>query len=582
MPADLQEKPADLYAAGPQDPWCTAVPDWAERLLAGKSLVPDLPLFDDQAQKALRIFKRLRVPDLQGNPTYGEVCRPWVFDLVRAIFGSYDPETRRRMIREFFVLVPKKNGKSAIAAAIIVVAAIVNERPEAELLLIAPTKIIADISYKQASGIIRLDKELSKLFWPKAHQRTILHRLTHASISIKAADTDVITGGKSAFTLIDETHVFSKKARAADVFVELRGALASRPEGFLLQITTQSKDPPSGVFKSELMTARDVRDGKMRLPLLALTYELPFDMQREDGWMDEASWGKVNPNLGASVDLAFLRDEVTKAKRDGPHQMALIASQHFNVQVGIGLHAEGWAGARYWARAADPEPITLDSIIERCEVATIGVDGGGLDDLLGLSVCGRDAVTKDWLFWFRAWAHPDALEQRKENIAHYRQFEQQGDLVICDDGQQDVREVAAIIGQLNDAGLLPEKHAIGLDPVGVAAIIDELDARGITNDQMSAVGQGYRLSGTIKGMERKLKDGTLWHDGSDMMAWCVGNAKAELKGSALLITKEVAGSAKIDPLIAGFNAFALMARNPDAGQLSPTPWDADPEFRMVV
>ncbi|MDO6485827.1 terminase large subunit domain-containing protein, partial [Shimia thalassica] len=148
----------------PDPAWDTAVPDWEERLLNGLSLIPDLPLFDAVAEKALRIFKRLRVPDLPGTPTFGEICEPWVLDFVRVIFGSYDPETKRRMIREFFLLVPKKNGKSAISAAIIVTAAIMNERPQAELLLIAPTQKIAGIAFKTARGIIALDDDLAKLF----------------------------------------------------------------------------------------------------------------------------------------------------------------------------------------------------------------------------------------------------------------------------------------------------------------------------------------------------------------------------------------------------------------------------------
>jgi hypothetical protein len=48
-------------------------------------------------------------------------------------------------------------------------------------------------------------------------------------ILIKAADADVITGSKATFILIDETHVFAQKANAADMFVEIRGSLASRP-----------------------------------------------------------------------------------------------------------------------------------------------------------------------------------------------------------------------------------------------------------------------------------------------------------------------------------------------------------------
>src|SRR5690606_3372076 len=139
-------------------------------------------------------------------------------------------------------------------------------------------------------------------------------------------------GSKATYILIDETHVFAQKANAADVFVEIRGSLASRIDGFLLQITTQSKSPPSGVFKSELAIARAVRDGELDLPLLPILYELPRELAAEDGWKDSATWGLVNPNLNRSVDEAFLRDEILKAEREGAEQLALIASQHFNVE----------------------------------------------------------------------------------------------------------------------------------------------------------------------------------------------------------------------------------------------------------
>ncbi|KJS45232.1 MAG: terminase [Roseovarius sp. BRH_c41] len=541
--------------------WDTSLPDWDIRIQTGQSLIPELPLFDASADRALAIFKRLRVPDLIGMPTYGEVCEKWVFDLVRAIFGSLDPVTKRRALREFFLLIPKKNGKSSIAAAIIVVACLVNERPEAELLLIAPTMTIAKIAFKQAWGIIRADETLDKLFHIREHLRTITHRLSKAEIAIKAADSDVITGGKATYTLIDETHEFARKSRAEAVFVELRGALASRPDGFLMQITTQSKSAPSGVFKKELERARAVRDGRLKLPNLPVLYELPPAMVKQ--WQDPKTWGMVNPNLGRSVDPDFLTDQLVQAKEDGAQSLALLASQHFNVEIGVGLGGD-WQAARHWAGASGI--LTFEDLMRRSEVIVAGIDGGGLDDLFGLGLLGRDRETKDWLAWFHAWAHPEVLEVRKEIAPRLMDFAEAGDLTILDPDQptQDIEEVAALIKAVADAGLLPERDAIGVDPYGISAMLDELVLNGITDDQIVAIRQGPALSPAIWGIERKLKNGTYRHGGQPMMDWCLGNAKTETRGSAVMITKFTAGRAKIDPLIAGLNSYQLMSRNPVA------------------
>lgn len=543
--------------------WSTAVPDWKERIREGRSLIPGLPLHDAVAEKALRIFKRLRVPDIIGTPTYGDSCGEWVFDLVRVIFGSYDPETKRRALREFFLLVPKKNGKSSIAAAIIVTAAILNERPEAELLLIAPTQKIAGIAYKQAKGIIALDDDLAKLFHVQNHLMTITHRNTGAMILVKAASPDVITGSKSTFILIDETHVFAQMAKASEVFVEIRGALAARPDGFLLQITTQSKKPPAGVFKAELTKAREVRDGVRTFPMLAVLYELPPEDANDGGWKKPENWGRVNPHLGRSVDPEWLRDEVETAELEGPEKLALIASQHFNVEIGLGLHADRWPGAIYWRDAA-LENMTLDRLIDSCDVATVGIDGGGLDDLMALSVIGRHRKSRAWIHWARAWAQPDVLERRKEIVPRLRDFERDGDLVFCQSSEQQEAEVADICEKLFLAGILPEANGIGLDSAGIATLLDALASRGMDQPLVTAVTQGWKLQAAVLTLPRKLKDKTMRTSGQPLMDWAVGNAKVELRGSNYLITKQASGAAKIDPLMATFNAAMLMFLNPTA------------------
>jgi phage terminase large subunit-like protein len=287
-------------------------------------------------------------------------------------------------------------------------------------------------------------------------------------------------------------------------------------------------------------------------------------MLESGAFLEARNYYITNPNLGVSVDREWLEDEYRKVQDSDTGEKQVFLAKHLNVEIGLALGNDAWAGSRYWESATDPEGLTLEELLDRSEVAVVGADGGGLDDLFGLAVIGRCKQTRDWLLWCHAWAHNDVLQRRKEIAPRLLDFSRDGDLTICDDPTQDVREVADIVERVKDAGLLPEVAGVGVDAAGIAAVVDELAERGIGGQQVIAVPQGYKLNGAIAGTERKLKDGTLWHGGQPLMSWCVGNARIEQRGNAVLITKQAAGKAKIDPLVAAFNAVMLMSRNPVA------------------
>jgi len=542
--------------------WDLSCPDWEERILNKRPLVPDLPLFESEAARALRVFKRLKLPDVIGTPTMEEACGPWFFPIVEALFGSYDPDTHVRNIQEVFQLIPKGNSKSSNGGALMLTAVLVNRRPEAEFVLVAPTIEIAKIAFKQAKGTIRLDTELDKLFQIQDHIRTITHRRSGATLMIKAADTDVITGSKASGTMIDETHVFAKRANAADVFVELRGALTKRPDGFLYQTTTQSKAPPSGVFETELNQARAVRDGKMKLRVLPVLYELPTRLTKNGGWKRPELWGLVNPNLGRSTNETFLSAEIMKAEAKGPEQEALIASQHFNVEIDQHLRADGWPGAKQWPNGVE-RGLDLKALLERSEVVTVGLDGGGLDDILGVGVVGREKKTGIWLGWAKGFISPIAWERRQANQADYAGFIRDGDLQLVDHLPEDIEAVVEIVKQCRDSKKLSK---VGCDPAGLGMIVDALGKINITvdNETLGGIRQGVALMGAIKSVERKLADGTFKHGGSRMMAWCAGNAIQQHTGTGVRIARDLSGYGKIDPLMALLDAAELMGTNPEA------------------
>ena len=542
--------------------WSTACPDWDTRLIEGRSIIPFAPLYPAHADEALAVLRELVLVDVAGKPTFGEAARPWVLDFASAVFGAYDHASGRQLIREYLLLISKKNGKSTLAAGIMLTALVLNWRESAEFLILAPTVEVAKNSFDPAADMVRASPELRDLLHVAPFHRTITHRTTGATLKVVAADNDTVSGKKATAVLVDELWLFGKKAGAENMLTEATGGLAARPEGFVIYLSTQSDEPPAGVFRQRLNYFRDVRDGKIDDPRsLPVLYEWPAEQLAAKGYLDPARWHVTNPNLGASVDHQFISDGLAKAQIGGEGSLRGFLAKHLNVEIGLALRSDGWAGGEYWPQQAEAG-LTLAGILARSEVVTVGIDGGGLDDLLGLSVVGRERGTGRWLAWCRAWAHPVVLKRRQQIAAQLQDFAAAGEVRIVDRVGDDLAELVSICREVADAGLLPDQHGIGVDPGNSHAVVDALTAAGFTAEQMAAVSQGWRLGGAIKLAERKLAEGALFHAGQAVMAWCVGNAKVEPKGNAMLITKQASGSAKIDPLMAMFNAVELMARSP--------------------
>lgn len=585
--------------------WSTACLDWEDRIVAGQSLLPCPPLFPEEAEAALDVFRDLPIVDVPGKPSFGDISRDWVYDLPSAIFGAYNPETGRREINTFFELISKKNTKSTRAAGIMITELCRNERYSAEFNILAPTLEVAKNSAEPAMDMVAEHPELKRLLRPIAHERKIIHRETGAFLKIVAADSETVSGKKTTGLLIDELWLFGKRANAKNMLREAMGGLASRPEGFVIALTTQSDEPPAGVFLDWLRRFRDIRDGKLIQPrALGLLYEFPAAMIKAGLHLDPANFYITNPNLGASVDEQFLLDQFEEAQREGPKSLVGFCAKHLNVEPGMGARSDNWAGAEFWKPAASVE-VTLETILERCEVVVVGLDGGGLDDLYGLTVLGRETAeieidapvdeeedelqadedrpevidgkirVKRWLSWSHAWAHDIVLERRKTIASKLEDLKAAKELTILPNGAlasnglpADIAQIMRIIKRIKEAGLL---CCVAVDPAGLGELVDALADADITAENavnkrnyLTGVPQGIALMNALKTAERKLANGTMIHADQALMDWCVGNLKIEPLATAIRATKANAGDAKIDPAMAMFNAVTVMASNPEA------------------
>jgi phage terminase large subunit-like protein len=344
------------------------------------------------------------------------------------------------------------------------------------------------------------------------------------------------------------------------------------------------------VFKTKLAYFRDVRDAIIDDPAsLPVLFEYPEELIEAEAYLDPAMFYVTNPMIGRSVSMEWLTSELRKVQAGEGEGLQVFLAKHLNVEIGLRLRRDRWTAADLWMGAAEPDGMTLDELLARCEVAIVGIDGGGRDDLYGVGVVGREADSDRWLAWSHAWAQRIVLERRKSIASVLQGFAADGDLTFTDNGQEIVTAVAQIAAKVRASGKMPAQYGVAMDAWGMGPLVDALVAAGFDPGDESlkraghifAVRQGVGLSSALYTVEFKLGDDQFAHDGSDMMNWCVSNALVKLRGSALYVDKETSGAGKIDPLVAVLNAVKGMELGPVATSWVASPWD-DPAFSLFA
>ena len=299
--------------------------DWHKRIMTGISLLPDFPNDDisiEAAERAVEVWGGLKIPFMVGDATFGAIGTPWFSDFLHTMFLM---DGSRRVIREAFVMTPKKSGVATNCAALLLTALILNRRPAAKFAIISVTMEIAKIVLESMVAMIAADAELSQKFIVRKHTLEIEHRQTGAKVCVKALNVDALTGARLSGAVVYNMQ-FMQTDRFDASMRHLRGALSGEQDSFLIMTATQSLDPPSGVFLKELTRARATRDGEIDGGVLPLIYEPPAGVD----WRDPANFPRLHPGVGYTVAAEHMEQEMAYAERLG--DLPYFAAKWLNVE----------------------------------------------------------------------------------------------------------------------------------------------------------------------------------------------------------------------------------------------------------
>lgn len=262
----------------------------------------------EKARKATRFF-----PDILHHVKASRFTRAgdpfkleeWQEIIVMLLFGVVDAKTGLRRFKTSFVEIPRKNGKTTLAAGIALFGLFADGEDGAECYCAAATRDQSGLLFEIAAGMVKRSEMLSVESKVRKSVKRIIYQDSY--LRAVASDAHTLHGQNAHVVLADEIHAWTNGGY--DLWEVLETGTASRAQAIMLGITTAGHDQQTKCYDLHLY-AQNVRDEKIDDPSF-----LPviFGSEPTDDWKDPEVWTKANPNLGVSVPIEYLQQKCQQA-----------------------------------------------------------------------------------------------------------------------------------------------------------------------------------------------------------------------------------------------------------------------------
>lgn len=231
------------------------------------------------------------------------ILEGWQQFIIANILGFYWKGTGTRRFTSSYIEVSRKQGKTALAAALCLYYLIADGEDGAEVLLAANSKEQAKIAFDMCSKFSKgLDTKGKYL---TAYRADILFKATNSKLKVLAADDSKLDGFNASFGLLDEYHA-AKTSKVRDV---IKSSMGMRENPHLCTITTAGFDKTLPCYQLRTVAIEVLNELKADDEMFIAIYSL----DAADDWRSEKNWMKVAPNLNITVTSKYIKGQVQQA-----------------------------------------------------------------------------------------------------------------------------------------------------------------------------------------------------------------------------------------------------------------------------
>lgn len=504
--------------------------------------------FDDEDAK--RYIKFFQYVSLSKGDTEGRYFKlePWQTFLVMNIFGwkkTVNGKVKRKY-KEAYVQVPKKNGKTSIAAALGLSGLIIDRENGPEVCTAAYTREQARQCFDEAQSMVRFSSSLSN----RAHvyANSIVVPATRGSFKPVSNEAKTKEGKNTHFGILDEYHLHTNdKVRDS-----IQTGMVARSQPFFFIITTagDDKNGPCYAYRNICI---DVLESRASLDDVFI---LIYEIDEGDDWKDPAIWAKANPNLGVSVTMDGLQSMFAKALLSGVKEVEF-KTKHLDMWVDA---AVTWIPSETWDSMANP-----DFIPPQGAICYGGIDLGKSRDMSAFALYFPEYK----YLKVKYYVPEESAEFVVRGRVNYKEWIRQG-YVTATPGK--TTDYGFIIEDILKAAEQYELNFVGFDPYGSSFFKDKLrDDLGVIyagqkqsdgevkygyHERLQPFRQGFVSMGPpTKSFEEKCVNTEMIHDGNPITSWMLGNVSIDTDAAGNMKVVKNKSRDKVDGIVASIMAI---------------------------